>query len=67
MIDYKSTSENEQGHLSYSGNIIELLEETAFLIQEIYSSLKDKDEHAAELYKSSLILCIKHDESPVWK
>ena len=66
MIKYK-VKENGSVELETSGSLFNLITGSAYLIRSVYTELKEKDEEAAEIYKSAIQATIASDESPVWK
>lgn len=67
MIEYKIDKDGDSANISFNGNIMDLVQESAFMVKEVYSGLKTKDEDAADIYKRAMMLCIKEDNSPVWE
>lgn len=66
MIKFE-VKENGSVELETSGSLFNLITGSAYLIRSVYTELKEKDEEAAEIYKSAIQATIASDESPVWK
>ena len=67
MIKANISKENEQQTISASGNIGELMNDVAVLINGIYTQLKNADPASALMFRSGMINMISDTKSPVWQ
>lgn len=47
----KATTNKGETKLKINGTLVELMADTATIVENIYDSLSEKDEHAGELFK----------------
>lgn len=66
MIKYK-TKRGKQIRIKAKGTVVELLPETALLIQQIYRGIKKNNPEGAKAYKNKLIGLLLDPQSPVWE
>lgn len=67
MIKANISKENKQQIISAGGNVQELMNDTAILINGIYTQLKNADSASALMFRTGMINMIADTKSPVWQ
>ena len=66
MIKAYISKENPQQNVQASGNIPELMNDIAFLINGIYTQFQNADPNTAKLFRTGIENMIKDPNGPAW-
>lgn len=67
MINANISKENKQQVITAAGNVQELMNDTAILINGIYTQLRNADPATALMFRTGITNMFKDANGPVWK